>query len=286
MAFGAIEGMEPGTHFDDRRALYDSGVHRTLQAGIVGRAADGAESIVLSGGYVDDEDAGHIIFHTGDGGRDPQSGRQMADQEFLGKNQALVKNALQGLPVRVVRGAGHKSPFSPKSGYRYDGIYFVTRYWTELGEDGHRVCRYRLDSSEHLPLNVPKDQDRHQGEGAQARRIETTVQRIVRDTALGRQVKEIHDFTCQVCGTRLECEGGSYAEAAHIRPLGKPHNGPDELSNLLCLCPNHHVLLDYGGITVSDAMIVEPLNIPLRLKPKHEIHLDQLRYQRMLWSTG
>ena len=134
MAFGAIEGMEPGTHFDDRRALYDSGVHRTLQAGIVGRAADGAESIVLSGGYVDDEDAGHIIFYTGDGGRDPQSGRQMADQEFLGKNQALVKNALQGLPVRVVRGAGHKSPFSPKSGYRYDGIYFVTRYWTELGE--------------------------------------------------------------------------------------------------------------------------------------------------------
>ena len=98
MAFGAIEGMEPGTHFDDRRALYDSGVHRTLQAGIVGRAADGAESIVLSGGYVDDEDAGHIIFYTGDGGRDPQSGRQMADQEFLGKEPGAGEERPPGTP--------------------------------------------------------------------------------------------------------------------------------------------------------------------------------------------
>ncbi|MEW2076763.1 HNH endonuclease [Streptomyces sp. NPDC013433] len=32
--------------------------------------------------------------------------------------------------------------------------------------------------------------------------------------------------------------------AAHIRGLGRPHYGPDELQNLLCLCANCHVLFD------------------------------------------
>ncbi|WP_406603762.1 HNH endonuclease [Neolewinella aquimaris] len=27
-------------------------------------------------------------------------------------------------------------------------------------------------------------------------------------------------------------------------PLGAPHNGPEDLSNLLCLCPNYHVKFD------------------------------------------
>jgi predicted restriction endonuclease len=39
-----------------------------------------------------------------------------------------------------------------------------------------------------------------------------------------------------------------YAEAHHIKPLGAPHNGPDVRANILCVCPNDHVLLDYGAI--------------------------------------
>ena len=56
--FGEVTGVSTGDTYANRRALYDAGVHRALQAGIVGRAADGAESIVLAGGYVDDEDYG------------------------------------------------------------------------------------------------------------------------------------------------------------------------------------------------------------------------------------
>jgi predicted restriction endonuclease len=34
-------------------------------------------------------------------------------------------------------------------------------------------------------------------------------------------------------------------------PLGSPHSGPDVRENILCVCPNDHVLLDYGAIKVE-----------------------------------
>jgi SAD/SRA domain len=50
MPIGEIAGVAPGSTFTSRRELYDAGVHRALQAGIVGAASTGAESVVLSGG--------------------------------------------------------------------------------------------------------------------------------------------------------------------------------------------------------------------------------------------
>ena len=75
--FGSIPGVSRGTSYADRRALYDAGVHRALIAGIVGGAKEGAESIVVSGGYEDDEDYGDILVYTGQGGNDP--GDEKAD---------------------------------------------------------------------------------------------------------------------------------------------------------------------------------------------------------------
>lgn len=249
MIIGEIEGVPVGSMFENRQKLHDAGVHRATQAGITGRAADGAESIVLSGGYVDDEDDGDEITYTGHGGRDPDTGSQVADQEFARQNQALVTSCLNGLPLRVIRGAGHRSPFSPVSGYRYDGLFWVDRYWRESGQDGFLVCRYRLVSSQERRGDTPPPT---QPGAKQPARVQTTVLRVVRDTALGRRLKMMHGYACQVCGTKLECEGGPYAEAAHIRPLGRPHDGPDVLENLLCLCPNHHVLFDNGGFAVNN----------------------------------
>ena len=101
MAIGEITSILAGTAFASRRELYDSGIHRTLQAGIVGSGSTGAESIVLSGGYVDVQYLGSEIIYTGHGARDPATGRQIADQEFTRQNQALVTSCLQGLPVRA-----------------------------------------------------------------------------------------------------------------------------------------------------------------------------------------
>jgi putative restriction endonuclease len=72
--FGEIPGVPPGRAFDSRRALSDAGVHRPLQAGISGAGSEGADFIVVSGGYEDDEDYGDELVYTGHGGNDPQTG--------------------------------------------------------------------------------------------------------------------------------------------------------------------------------------------------------------------
>ena len=104
--FGDVPDVLVGTSFASRRELHDAGVHRPLQAGISGAAAEGADSIVVSGGYEDDEDYGTTIIYTGHGGNDPASGRQVRDQELTQGNLALAHSCIEGLPVSVVRGAG------------------------------------------------------------------------------------------------------------------------------------------------------------------------------------
>ncbi|MFQ5534200.1 MAG: HNH endonuclease [Sphingomonadales bacterium] len=42
-----------------------------------------------------------------------------------------------------------------------------------------------------------------------------------------------------------------YSEAAHIKPLGKPHDGPDKASNMLVFCPNHHLQFDRGVLRLQ-----------------------------------
>jgi putative restriction endonuclease len=76
---------------------------------------------------------------------------------------------------------------------------------------------------------------------------------------------------------------GPYAEAAHIRALGTPHNGPDVLENLLCLCPNDHVRFDARAIYVDDNLEVREFvdgasSGSLRLRPGHTPNHDYFTY--------
>lgn len=78
-------------------------------------------------------------------------------------------------------------------------------------------------------------------------RVQTTVLRIVRDTALARRIKRVHRWTCQLCEEVIDLpNGGRYAEAHHLKPLGGKHGGRDIEENILCLCPTCHARLDYG----------------------------------------
>jgi putative restriction endonuclease len=263
--------------------LADVGVHRHRQAGISGRATEGADSIVLSGGYEDDQDFGDVIVYTGYGGRDPATGKQVSDQPFSMWNRALAYSSLNGLPVRVIRGAGHDSPYSPGTGYSYDGLYLVEDYWHETGRSGFRIWRYRLTKlTEQLDdQNDGKSVVESPEAPSEAPRQETTVLRIVRDTRQARQIKELYDYRCQMCGVRIEGLAGPYAEAAHIiRPLGAPHNGPDKPDNILCLCPNHHVLFDHGGITIDEDLSLVGADGRLEVSPQHRIDEKHLRYRR------
>lgn len=96
--FGTPDGIRVGKQFIDRRELHDLHVHRPLQAGISGTKAEGSDSIVVSGGYVDDEDHGDWIIHPGHGGNNPSSGRQIAHQSIdaPGNAGSLAGRALAG----------------------------------------------------------------------------------------------------------------------------------------------------------------------------------------------
>ena len=104
--FGHVPGFPVGSHFARRSDPRASGVHRPPQAGISGSAAEGADSIVVSGGYEDDQDDGDVIIYTGQGGNDPATGKQVADQELKRGNLALARSSDSGLPVQVIHGLG------------------------------------------------------------------------------------------------------------------------------------------------------------------------------------
>lgn len=88
--FGEIRGLPEGAEFPDRQALAAAGIHPPTQAGISYSEKTGADSIVLSGGYADDEDYGDEIIYTGMGGQRPGSRRQVENQTFTRGNRALA----------------------------------------------------------------------------------------------------------------------------------------------------------------------------------------------------
>jgi putative restriction endonuclease len=107
---------------------------------------------------------------------------------------------------------------------------------------------------------------------------------VVRDTAVSNWVKTLYWHACQVCDEVLDLPVGNYAEGAHSRALGTPHDGPDTVDNMLCLCPTHHVLFDKGAIYISDAFTVHDHRGtklgPLSRKAVHPIDLAHVQYHR------
>lgn len=281
--FGEIEGVDLGEWFQDRSAVRAAGLHRHGQAGISGNYTDGADAIVVSGGYKDDRDHGDWILYTGQGGRD-DTGRQVQDQSLTRGNRALVLSEERGLPVRVIRGAGGDPAHSPATGYRYDGLFSVLRHWVEDSLDGPLIYRYelrKLDSQGSWTVPDGKASHRNgvgvppEGNATPKRQI-SVVQRLVRNSAVTQYVKELYDYTCQFCGVRLKVDAGGYAEGAHIRPLGGKHSGEDTTDNVLCLCPNDHVLFDKGGLYLNEAhQIVEKATSIVRSQLTLQHDLDQ-----------
>ena len=286
--FGNPDGVKVGQLFIDRRELHDAFVHRPTQAGISGNKSDGADSVVVSGGYADDDDHGDYIIYTGHGGKDPNSSRQIKDQSIdASGNAGLITSYVNALPVRVVRGKHNASPFAPPVGYLYSGLYLVTQWWLESGRDGFEVVRFRLERIDEQPPLEPRNANVPDPEFAT-----TIVSRRVRDSALARDVKKLYDFHCQICDTWVPTfDGNSYAEGAHVRPLGRPHMGRDALENILCLCPNHHTQFDFGGLVLSDNLeAIETRRMTvisnLAFRKNHVVSTANAQYHRGLWTRS
>jgi hypothetical protein len=91
----------------------------------------------------------------------------------------------------------------------------------------------------------------------------------LRDTLVARFIKQLYGHRCQICGTAIRLPSGEiYAEAHHIKPL--EDSGPDLPQNVLCLCPNHHVALDYRAIRLDMTS--------LEIHPQHQIESRFIEY--------
>ena len=89
-------------------------------------------------------------------------------------------------------------------------------------------------------------------------RVNLNIKRIVRYTKIIKELKALHDNTCQICSSKIEIDKNKYySEGHHIKPLGNPHNGPYIKENIIIVCPNCHVKFDNGVIYISQLEINE-----------------------------
>ncbi|XP_010264831.1 PREDICTED: histone-lysine N-methyltransferase family member SUVH9-like [Nelumbo nucifera] len=146
---GSIPGVNVGDVFFYRIELCILGLHGHIQAGIDYVPASQssnrepiATSIIVSGGYEDDEDAGEEIIYTGHGGQD-KFAKQCVHQKLEGGNLALERSMAYEIEVRVIRGIKCDKSVTGKV-YVYDGLYRVLNSWFDIGKSGFGVYKYKL----------------------------------------------------------------------------------------------------------------------------------------------
>lgn len=125
----------------------------------------------------------------------------------------------------------------------------------DLSNLRRKVLRLGDDSIQMIPglvrelrnqrrLSMPVDQ------GKPPKKSKSEVTRYIRDTAQSRSLKSEYGDECQVCGNMIaKKDGNAYSEAHHLWPL--QNGGPDHMTNMLVLCPNHHAMFDFRAMGVD-----------------------------------
>ena len=91
--------------------------------------------------------------------------------------------------------------------------------------------------------------------------LERIERRKFRDRVFSRRVRDAYREQCSLTGLRLINGGGrAEVEAAHIRPIGDGHNGPDSIWNGIALSRTAHWMFDRGLVSLKDdyRIIVSP----------------------------
>jgi putative restriction endonuclease len=218
--YGAVAGVSVGDEFARYREMHAVGLHRTLQAGIAG-GKDGADSIVVNGGYPDDVDLGDQIIYTGQGGRDETTRRQVADQELTLGNAGLAVAYRDKHPVRVIRGASGDPNYSPKDGYRYDGLFDIVDMWPEVNGDGFRIWRFHLVQTAapvtHASRKIAASKAKRRSTARKAGTRTTLVEVRTGQPGFRQDLIDRYGLVCAVTG-----EGPAAAlQAAHLRAFSK-----------------------------------------------------------------
>ncbi|XP_023709238.1 uncharacterized protein LOC111865433 isoform X2 [Cryptotermes secundus] len=140
--YGHIPGVPVGKEWKLRRQCCRYSVHQPLKAAIHG-GPEGVYSMVLSFVYAVD-DYGVEFRYRGEGGRDPKTKKLVCDQKMIRGNLALAHSQMTGNPIRVIRGFQLQNKYSPRTGYRYDGLYQVTQHSESVARGGFKVFMFYL----------------------------------------------------------------------------------------------------------------------------------------------
>jgi predicted restriction endonuclease len=118
--------------------------------------------------------------------------------------------------------------------------------------------------------------------------FQTTISRIIRDTAKTKAIKALYENKCQICGLTISIRPGvDYSEVHHIRPLGGGHSGADNHGNMIVLCPTHHAMFDFAipkFISPSKISIYGTTH-QLTVHISHEINKDNIDYHNSLFRN-
>jgi hypothetical protein len=121
--FEELPRVPEGTWRASRQEMSALGVHQPTTGGISGTNAEGADPVVVSGGYEDDEGFGDEVIYAGAGGIDPNTGKQIAD---LPEGSRTPKTSA-GMVTRTIRSTA------------------VSRAVKRFYQDHCQVCGLRLD---------------------------------------------------------------------------------------------------------------------------------------------
>ena len=142
-----------------------------------------------------------------------------------------------------------------RSGNRGKSVFIsVARSFYRLEDDQFLVHSEKFrDPDNIIKLNAnSNDEDLEQ---TTRYRVELNIINRNKELVIG--LKKLYDNKCQLCETKLQIsENKFYSEVHHIKSLGKPHDGPDKSTNMIVVCPNCHVLLDFKARRISKQEII------------------------------
>lgn len=139
--------------------------------------------------------------------------------------------------LEELAGAGHQLRLAveaAKAGDEMEAATALDRFASDLSEEQLRREIGAFASSE-----PPKSRKR-------------LVESLWRNRRLVEKLKKLYAGRCQYCGfTFRQSNGRPYCEAAHLEPMARREANIDVKDNLFILCPNHHKMLDYGGLRIG-----------------------------------
>ncbi|WP_169891239.1 HNH endonuclease [Litchfieldia alkalitelluris] len=97
-----------------------------------------------------------------------------------------------------------------------------------------------------------------------------------RDPLRSNLLKLLYKYKCQICDKRIETSPGKYTcHTHHLFQVGD--GGPDDLANMMVVCPNCHIMLDKGALYLDI-----DFDRVLHFRTNHELHRKSINIKHYI----